>query len=407
MRRVLIVAYYFPPIGGIGSIRLAAFASHLPEFGWEPTVLAPRATPHAHDDALALPRGARDPLAFARAEPSGRALRSGRRRRLATRRGRRAVAWAPGAFSTPTRRWAGTRAPPRPVCGPCAAGSFDAVYSSSFPITAHLVARTLARRARLPWVAEFRDPWSDGLPPDHPHRRRARALEDRIAKEAALTIVPTPTWAGYLGDRWRKPVAVVPNGHDGREASPARPPEGPVLSHLGTFYPRRQSLEALWGALAELRRTGSSPPRVRFVGELPGAVMEQATAAGVADLVEVTGFVPHGRAVELIAESSMLFASGGVGTGPVDRGWVPAKLFEYLASDRPILYLGDPEGDAGALLHAQPGCHVVRHDDVDGVLTALRDGLSGTRYDRDVSGHSRRARTEALAMALNEAVLRR
>src|SRR5436305_14860881 len=54
-RRVLIVAYYFPPIGGIGSIRLARFAELLPEFGWEPTVLAPRDTPHARDPHLRFP----------------------------------------------------------------------------------------------------------------------------------------------------------------------------------------------------------------------------------------------------------------------------------------------------------------------------------------------------------------
>ena len=49
MRRVLIVAYYFPPIGGIGSIRLGAICEYLPEFGWDPIVLAPRDTPHAPD----------------------------------------------------------------------------------------------------------------------------------------------------------------------------------------------------------------------------------------------------------------------------------------------------------------------------------------------------------------------
>ncbi len=49
MPSVLIVAYYFPPIGGIGSIRSARFAHFLPEFGWEPCVLAPRETPHARD----------------------------------------------------------------------------------------------------------------------------------------------------------------------------------------------------------------------------------------------------------------------------------------------------------------------------------------------------------------------
>src|SRR5689334_11021410 len=53
--KVLIVAYYFPPIGGIGSIRLARFATCLPEFGWEPVVVAPSRTPHARDPRLPFP----------------------------------------------------------------------------------------------------------------------------------------------------------------------------------------------------------------------------------------------------------------------------------------------------------------------------------------------------------------
>ena len=56
MRHVLIVSYYFPPIGGIGSIRMARFAECLPEFGWEPTIIAPADTPHAPDPYLSFPR---------------------------------------------------------------------------------------------------------------------------------------------------------------------------------------------------------------------------------------------------------------------------------------------------------------------------------------------------------------
>src|SRR3954452_17252923 len=55
MRRLLVVAYYFPPIEGIGSIRLVRFGENLPEFGWDVTVLSPKATPHAADPRLRYP----------------------------------------------------------------------------------------------------------------------------------------------------------------------------------------------------------------------------------------------------------------------------------------------------------------------------------------------------------------
>lgn len=402
MRRVLIVAYYFPPIGGIGSIRLAGFANHLPEFGWKPTVLAPRETPHARDDALLFPEervirshsvepsriaallrrgGAQGPVGSKRSAVRAAALRT-----LLYPDSQ--VGWYPGATL------AGLRA--------LRADSFDAIYSSSFPITAHLVARTLSRRGRLPWVAEFRDPWSDTLPPGR-RRRRAAGLEATIARQAARVILPTPTWASYLSARWQAPVSVVPNGHD-VGGSPASPPNDPVLTHLGSFYPDRQSLEALWKGLAALREGGQDPmPRVRFIGELDPAISAQASAAGVSELVEATGFVPHQRAMDLLGQSSMLFASGGIGAGPVDRGWIPAKLFEYVATALPILYLGDSHSDAAALLRGHEGCHVVEHADSEGVTRALRAGLGGARHTREASQLSRRAAAKVLAGCLDEA----
>src|SRR4051794_32912569 len=144
MRRLLIVAYYFPPIGGIGSIRLARFAEHLPEFGWEVMVLAPNGTPHAEDPQLSYPEehvvrsrsielsrlkrlvpGVRgtddgdDGVARGAARAAGRLLYPDPQ-----------IGWFPGAIA------AGRPAVRR--------GSFDAVASSSFPITAHLVASRLS-----------------------------------------------------------------------------------------------------------------------------------------------------------------------------------------------------------------------------------------------------------------------
>src|SRR3954470_15891554 len=151
--KVLVVAYYFPPIGGIGSIRLKRFAELLPQSGWQPTVLAPRDTPHPSDQQLSFPeehvvrsrsielsRIGRTALAArstgnGSSDPASRSLR-GALRQFAHRYvffpdGQ--IGWYPGAVK------AGKAALERE--------SYDAIYSSSFPITGHLVARTLARHS--------------------------------------------------------------------------------------------------------------------------------------------------------------------------------------------------------------------------------------------------------------------
>src|SRR4051812_29830714 len=223
MRRLLVVAYYFPPIGGIGSIRLARFAEHLPEFGWDVTVLAPKATPHAADPWLRYPEEhvvrsrsieltrLKQLVPRVRAHGDGG---DGPARAAARAAGRLLypdpqIGWFPGAIA------AGRRAVRR--------GSFDAIVSSSFPITAHLVAGRLSRTAGLPWIAEFRDPWSDGLPASYPLRRRAAALERTIAAKATSVAMPTATWADHYARAWGRPVAGIPNGHDGRLPAAPRP----------------------------------------------------------------------------------------------------------------------------------------------------------------------------------------
>jgi glycosyltransferase involved in cell wall biosynthesis len=412
VRQVLIVAYYFPPIGGIGSIRAASFAKFLPEFGWEATVLAPADTPHAADRSLDV---GQVPVVRTRS------LEFSRLGRRPAARGAAADMPAPrqpDARSVPSR-W--LRRVAKQVIFPdaqigwypaAAAGGmrllrerpFDLIFSSAFPITSHLVARTLQRRSPVPWVAEFRDPWSDD--PDFRFvSPAALRVEGAIARRAARVVVPTPGMVSYYSERWGTEVALIPNGHDLDEIPAARPPDHPTLTHIGTYYPGRQSFRALWAAIAQLKRDPSAElPRIRFVGELPQEVQAEVAEAGIGDLVEATGFLPHEQAMRLMASSSMLIASGFSGGDPVSRGVIPAKLFEYLASGLPILYVGDPADDAGALLERQPGCYVLEPTDVSGVHAALMSGLGAGGYERDVEEFSRRSRTRTLAEVFEQAV---
>jgi hypothetical protein len=424
MRRVLIVAYYFPPIGGIGAIRAARFAELLPDFGWEPTVLAPASTPHPTDPDLRYPaeRVIRSPsLELSRLgrmvgssvgaassnpasdAPSGRGGGQERRSAAATVRSALRLAahryvfypdaqigWYPGATIRGLRALARTR--------------FDLVYSSSNPITAHLVARTLGRRAGLPWVAEFRDPWSDRLAPDHPYREHGQRLAANLGRGASAVIMPTPTMGEWYSRIWDRQITIVENGHDLGHPQP-RPPDRLTLTHLGTYYPGKQSFRAVWAALAELVRMGTGrPPVVQFVGELPAEVMDEASQYGVGDLIRATGIVPHHEAIEAVLSSSILMASGFAGSHPLDLGVIPAKLFEYLASLLPVLYLTDTPDDASGVLRGQPGCFVLNRDDTEGILALLRDGVAGRVYEREVEPLSRRARTRELAAVFDRAV---
>ena len=192
------VCYYFPPLGGIGSVRALRFASLLPEFGWQPTVLAPSRGAYYRDPSLAFPEGQvvrtrslelsrTGKRAFALGgddtvpAPLGRG--TARRLRAFARRWvyrpDAQVGWYPFAVT------AGRALLRRK--------SFDVVFSSSFPITAHLIARRLARDFTLPWVAEFRDVWTDAAEYDSAARRRSDQRTERtLLRDADAVVTVSP-----------------------------------------------------------------------------------------------------------------------------------------------------------------------------------------------------------------------
>jgi len=411
MRRVLIVAYYFPPIGGIGAIRMAKFAEYLPSLGWEPTVLAPGETPHPLDRELhvredrvvrsrsielsrlgrAVPGKPSERAGPGTAHPSPafgirQAIRRAAHRYVFYPDGQ--IGWYLGAVR------AGRRA--------LAHGEFDVIYSSSNPITAHLVARSLHRHSGLPWIAEFRDPWSDRLGADHPYARHAKRLSRRIAREADRVIVPTPTMASHLAEVWGRDIDVVMNGHD-VQARPLAPTDDPTITHVGTYYPGRQDLRVVWEALRRRRADGARPvPRIRFVGPLPEELAAELGEFGLTDLVETTGFVAHDAAMAAMRSSSLLVASGFTGEDPLSLGVIPAKLFEYLASGLPILYVGKPSDDAWRLLDGERSCSLVEFGDTEAAAGALEEALSAPPHQRDAERHGRRARARELARILDE-----
>ncbi len=404
MRQVLIVAYYFPPIGGIGSIRAASFAKHLPEFGWRATVLAPADTPHSLDPSLdvdgvrvvrtrslELSRIGRRPAAgggdagtTAPHQPVVRSAPAQRLRRLL----KQAVFPDPQIGWYPAAAAGGLRA--------LREGAFDLIFSSAFPITSHLVAWTLKQRSALPWVAEFRDPWSDD-PDFRVVSAPALRLERAISTKSDAVVLPYQTWADHYARRWGVEAAVIGPGSDVAFRSPVERPNPPVLAHIGTYNPARQSLETLWSALAEMRRRGYAIPRLRCAGSFPDEARAELERHGLLDILELTGFVSQPEALRLMSGASALVACDFVDTTPLSLGWVPAKLPEYVASGVPIIYVGRQAGEAARMLSRYPGCHIVPFGDVEGAIRALQAAVAGGVHQRDGSDLSRRARTAELA----------
>jgi glycosyltransferase involved in cell wall biosynthesis len=400
MKRVLIVAYYFPPLGGIGSLRTASFAHHLEQYGWRATVLAPANGAYLRDETLStdvdvirtrsielsragkqlLRAGGTDVHAAQVAGPRA-ALKGLARRYLYFPDGQ--VGWMPPALLEARRK--------------IGLNEFDAIFSSSFPVTAHLIARRLHRRLGIPWVAEYRDPWSAMLPAGSPTLARAQRLEGAIADEASALVTVSPSWARMFEQAWGDTVHVIRNGHDGG-APIATESEDPrfTLAYLGTYYPDTQDLSALWKAVAQLNTHDRYVDAIRLIGTSSPAQLDELGVAGIADLAEPTGFLAHDEALNELARASVLIVAGPRDSRAVLKGHVVAKLSEYLATDRPIIYVGNLDTDAAALLATYPGTHLVDADDVQAATEAILSARSDS-FVRDASGLSRRVLAGQLA----------
>jgi glycosyltransferase involved in cell wall biosynthesis len=404
-RRVLIVAYYFPPLGGIGSVRVAGFAEHLPSYGWDPTVLAPRDGAFHRDPDLSFPE---DRVIRSRAVELSRSgkrmLRTGGddvrpasvgRLGGALRTAARAIAYYPDAQVGwyPAAVRSGRRA--------MRVQRYDAIFSSSVPITAHLIARRLHRRTGTPWIAEFRDPWSAGLP-GRVARARAARLERSLTAETAGLVMTSPSWATRFSEEWGRPVSVITNGQDGvPPAPPASASDEFAVAYLGSYYPALQDLGGVWAAIRHLTEAGvSAPDRVRFIGEPDPAAWSELRAQGLEALVEVTGFLPHDEAMARLSSASVLLLAGPRDAAGTGRGIIPGKVFEYLATGLPILYVGATECDVADLLREFDGCHICAPNDVQGIAAALRESR-GRRHTRDLARFTRRALTGELARLLD------
>jgi glycosyltransferase involved in cell wall biosynthesis len=426
--RVLLVAFYVPPTSGGGVERVLSFARYLPRHGVEVELLAPTDAKWLAEDPTGL---ARLPAALRLHRvryrgPSNRVLPGQRlaaaeglsrlalRARLLPRRALQPdveVAWLPDLLPAALRL--------------LRSGRFDALLTSAPPHSLALAGALLARRTHLPWIADWRDPWLEHADLDLGRRAvRARtALARPLARAAtarmtAATAVNEAIATEIRALRPDLPVAVIPNGVDLEELDEieARPADRCTLVFSGYFFGDRhprallEGLADLLAARPELR----ARLRLRFLGSFREEDRRYVAAAGLGDVVAIEGNRPRREVLQAQRDAHVLVAfmqdAGGRG-----HAFVPAKVWEYLAAERPILALVPPAGRAAEVLRSYGTGELVAPGDREGARAALERLVArweaGTLAGRPLAPEIRRrisraAGAERLAAVVTEAVAR-
>lgn len=410
VRRLLLIAYHFPPIRGSSGVqRTLQFARHLPAHGWEPLVVSvhPRAYPAVGDDLMAaVPHGM--PVARAFAMDSARHLAVRGRYLGCTAFPDRWVTWWPGGVAACLRLIRRYRP--------------QAVWST-FPVaTAHLIGLTVRRLTGLPWIAEFRDPMVQAVHRLGPAADTVwRRFEGAVVRRASRCVFATPgmrhdyaaRYPGHDAASW----TVIENGYDEGVFAEAERSGGAAASrldgvvrlvHSGILYGEGRDPLPFFRALKEVAAT--RPERLEVVLRASGdAETHERLAAdlGLSQIVNVAPAVGYGEAIrEMLAADGLL-----VFQGAVFNKQIPAKVYEYLRAGRPILALTDPAGETARLLRGWDGVYFAREDSVPqiahalgGLLDAVAAGRVPARPVEAVRRLSREARTAELAAVLDAAV---
>jgi glycosyltransferase involved in cell wall biosynthesis len=405
-RKVLVLAYFFPPIGGAGVQRVLKFVKYLPEHGYEPIVVTTRSRDYPAMDASLLAEVPAGTPVLSASDP--RLLRFGALGLdYLGLTGLRALAAWPDEASA----WI----PAATICALRAIRRHrpSVIFSSAPPFSAHLAAWAAARATGLPWVADFRDEFSA-----NPHsetrtdliQRISIPLERRLVSDAARVVTVAEYFAieGATAQSDRRITLV--NGVDAADV-PDVPRDGLPdkfrLSFVGTLYGERD-LAPVVAALRALAARGTIDPsrcELRIVGNM---WLREDPDAGAVPVVS-TGYVAHRDAVSEMQEATVL-----VFYAPDSSPAPSGKIFEYLACERPILCVARHDNLARRLVDEWSAGRGAEPSDVEQIASAIAalyaqwetgdlSAPAGLRA-KVIGRYSRRRLTAELAAVLDDAV---
>ena len=348
MKKILIIAYGFPPFFTSGVLRIAKFAKYLPHFGWEPIILTAnegRVDTSFLDD---LPDG----LQIYRSSELNNIFRyaiGNRKENLNTPNNRKKMYEEAGSrlkamlrpFFVPDIKIGWYPFAVRKGKEIFKANNMDVIYSTSPWPTAHLIARSLAKKYNKPWVADFRDPWAQFFQTKRPFplRQLEESMEKGVLHNVQRLIIAWPGIQDRLmdcSDATRQKTVIIHNGFDEQDFQGITPKifDRFTIIYTGLFYKERNP-EALFKALAMLldeKPALRNDIQIILIGKEQPFVKVTIRENKLNDIISVIPHIPHQECLEYLMGANALLLN-------TIENYVPGKTFEYLRCGKPILAL--------------------------------------------------------------------
>jgi glycosyltransferase involved in cell wall biosynthesis len=411
MKTALIVAFHFPPFGsGSGILRILKFCRFLPEFAWQPVVLTANDRAYERIDLTLLREIPSDVPVF-------RAFALDAQKHLSVK-GRylrwmaipdRWASWLPAAIMVGVRLIRKKR--------------IDVIVTTYPVASAVLIGLVLHKLTGRPWVVDFRDSMTEEEYPRDPLIRQVcRWIEKKAVQHAGrLIFTAQSTIAMYLKRYpWlsAQKCLLIPNGYDEEDfeslllPQPAKNDSRCIrLLHLGVIYPFERDPRPFFRAIARLKKQGRiNAAELKIALRASGSetyYSQILQELGINDMVQLLPPIPYPEALREAASSDGLLL---LQAGNCDHQ-IPAKAYEYLRLQRPILALTTQTGDTAGLLRETGGASIIDLADEDAIyrdlpdfLTAVRTGRHQTADLKRVRRYARRNQAAMLAQSLTELV---
>ncbi len=402
MKKVILIAFYFNQVNEIASKRLRALAKYLPEFGWEPIVIVPDlgAVPFENDffdfrivytdyedmfsKYLNRFKLSKHPIINSKVNTSQDKSKDKLKDSSSINNPfvSKVVSLAGEIFAYPDgmKYWYDSAF--KVSKDIIENEEISAIISSSWPITAHKIAKSLSEEYNIPWIADLRDLWNLNPYISHTHIRNyfEKKLElktfenvdvltttTELAKDVLFTLHPTkrivPILSGYDEDDFKFLNNLF------NENLSLQPHDKLRFIYAGSLYSGKRDPSLLFKAISQLDnecKIDSSKLCIEFYGDSEN-IIEIAERYGLSDIVYVGGRISHEDVLKKQFSSDILLLLSW--NNEKEKIFIPGKIYEYFALSKPVLSIGYNEGSLKDLIEkSEIGFHV---SDLESTKNAL------------------------------------
>jgi glycosyltransferase involved in cell wall biosynthesis len=414
-KNVLMIVYYFPPLSGGGVQRPLKFAKYLPQFGWSPIILTVK-NPDWHyaiDNDLTkdIPKSSKviktkmfkstwfyyilNPLRIHKLDKiiSKYLIQPDNQ-----------IGWIPLAYLNAKKL--------------ISQNKVKCIYTTSGPFSSHIIGYLLKKRTNIPWVADFRDEWVDQPGLDFAsrfHKKLHFNLEEKIVKNADKIISTSSELCKMINKHYNsyEKFTTITNGYDPDDFAlypkyncELSKKDKFIVSFVGTFHTGihpKLMIKAI-NSLINEKKISKNKITIRLVGANdPG----QVKILDSHKICTFKNYVSHKKAIDYLFKSNLLLLLLSDKRG---KAIIPGKVFEYMASERPILALVPPKGEVAKIIEDTQTGTVVKFNDLIKIKEVFLEYYINWLYakhihkpNRDkVEKFNRQNLTKDLSQILNE-----